>query len=240
MSSLTITNIPAIMRSHRFDNGARLMEIWFSRPPAIAPAYGSPETSTIRMDGWALTFSRAKQVYDQLMKDKIWANAPAQKEIAAMLRRKGLLIPGPGSRSFGNLNNSVQLQDADYINQRTVGFGISDLDDMSAALGNFSFRVLVSGSVTATTTTGASEYRVTITEVGVYIRDSYDFNGDQFLGFWDDSDNSISMINPLSGVAAYNSDFRDWRKNNGMGGDFIVFSDIKRTVLATPDTFIIK
>lgn len=231
--SLTLTNIPAIMRAHSWGNGARLMDLWFSRPAAIAPAYGLPDTATLRMDSWVLTFSRARQVYDQLMRERIWVNAAAQAEITTMLRRKGLLMPG--SRSFGDLSRPVQLQDADYINYRVVSFGLSDLDDMSAALGNFAFRVVVSGSVAAAS--GGSGYQVTITEVGVYIRDSFDFNGDQFLGYWDDSDNAVSMMNPLSGTAVSNSDFRDWRLRNGRGGDFLVFSDIKRTTLATPDTF---
>lgn len=212
------------------------MDIWFSRPLAIAPAYGLPETATIRMDSWVLTFPRARQIYDQLMRERIWANAAAQREITAMLRRKGFLMPA--SRSFGNLTQPVQVQDADYINYRVVDFGLFDLDDMSAALGNFAFRVLVSGSVTAASR--VSGYQITITEVGVYIRDSYDFNGDQFLGYWDDSDNSVSMINPLSGTGVSNSDFRAWRSRNGRGGDFLVFSDIKRTILMTPDTFIIR
>jgi hypothetical protein len=233
--SLTLTNIPSIMRSHRWWNGARLLDIWFSQPSAIAPAYGAPETATIRMDSWVLTFRRAKQVYDQLMKQRIWVNANARREIAAMLRRKGLLLPA--SRSFGNLSLPVDSQDTDYINYRVVSFALSDLDDMTAALGNFTFRVLVAGTITAASS--GSGYQVTITEVGVYVRDSFDFNGSQFLGYWDDSDNSVSMMNPLSGTGVSNSDFRDWRSANGRGGDFIVYSDLKRTVLASPDTFTI-
>jgi hypothetical protein len=89
--AITLTNIPGIMRSKGWANGARLLEIWFSRPSAIAPRYGQPDTSTIRMDTWALTFQRARQVYDQLIRERIWANPPAQREIASMLRRKGLI-----------------------------------------------------------------------------------------------------------------------------------------------------
>ncbi len=80
-------------------------------------------------------------------------------------------------------------------------------------------------------------FQVSITEIGIYIRDSFDFNGDQFLGFWDDSDNSVSMLNFLSGTSVSNEDFRDWRTQNRRGGDFLVFSDLKRIVLSTPDTF---
>lgn len=236
--SLTITNIPAIMRSKKWFNGASLLDIWFSRPPAIAPKYGLSVTTTILMDHWVLTFPRARQVYDGLMRERIWANPAAQREIAEMLRRKGFLIPET-SQSFGNLAQPVQLQDNDYINYRIVNFGLLDLDDMSAALGNFAFRVVVAGGVTAAGS-GRSEYQVTITEVGVYIRDSFDFNGEQFLGYWDDSDNSVSMINPLSGTGVSNSDFRDWRSKNGKGGDFLVFSDIKRTTLNPPDTFVVR
>jgi hypothetical protein len=70
-----ITKIPGIMRNKSWRNGARLMETWFSRPRATAPAYGAPETATIRMDTWVLAFPRARQVYDQLVRERVWANA---------------------------------------------------------------------------------------------------------------------------------------------------------------------
>ncbi|MBI4584791.1 MAG: hypothetical protein HY717_12315 [Planctomycetes bacterium] len=233
--SLTLTNIPRIMRSKGWGNGARLMDIWFSRPSAVAPAYGLPDTATIKMDRWALTFARARSVYDQLIRDRIWVNSAAQAEIAKMLRRKGLPASGSAPRSFGNLSQPVELQDPDYINQRIVSFGLSDLDDMSAALGNFAFRVVVAGSVAAVS--GGRGFAVTISEIGVYIRDSFDFNGSQFLGFWDDSTNSVSMVNPLSGTAVSNDDFRAWRRSTSRGGDFLVFSDMKRTSRSPADSF---
>jgi hypothetical protein len=250
--SLALTNIPAIMRHHNWRNAARLMEIWFSRPSAVAPAYSAADTRTIRIDAWALTFSRARQVYDQIIREKIWFNAAGQREIGAMLRRQGALT-GTG-RSFGNLSRPVQAQDRDYINQRVVDFGLGDLDDMSASLGRFTFRVLVAGRTTAVRgSSGAggtrpptmnlpavprsATFQVSIAEVGIYIRDSFDFNGDQFLGFWDDSDNSVSMLNFLSGTSVSNEDFRNWRARHGRGGDFLVFSDIKCIALGSPDTF---
>lgn len=94
------SNIPRIMRSKGWNNGARLLEIWFSHPSVIPPAYGLPDTNTIDLDRWALIFSRARQVYDRLIREQIWANPPAQTEIASMLRRKGLLTGG--GQSFGN------------------------------------------------------------------------------------------------------------------------------------------
>jgi hypothetical protein len=150
-----------------------------------------------------------------------------------MLRRRGLLARS-GS-SFGNLTRPAPDLDPDYINFRTVDFGVSDLDDMTAALGNFAFRVVVAGEVEPLT--GRGGHRVTIRQVGVYVRDSFDFNGDQFLGYWDDSDNSVSMMNPFSGTGVSNADFRAWRTANSRGGDFLVFSDVKLTSLTSPSSF---
>lgn len=230
-----ITSIPKIMRHHRWDNGARLMDLWFSRASAVAPSYGSPDTQTIRMNSWVLTFPRAKAVYDQIMRERIWANTAAQRQIAVMLRRNGLLRSQLQSLEFGNLATSISILDKDYVNQRVVNFGLSDMDDMTAALGNFAFRVVVSGGITPKP--GSSRYIVTISEVGVYLRDSYDFNGTQFLGFWDDKKNSVSMLNPIAGFPVTNDDFRSWRINIGKGGDFLIFSDLLRIKLTTPDSF---
>lgn len=230
-----ITAIPKIMRHRAWGNGARLMEIWFSRASAIHPSYGPPDLHTIRMSSWVLTFHRARAVYDQIMRERIWANSAAQREIAAMLRKRGLLSTAPQSRPFGNLTASVPTLDTDYVNQRIVSFNLSDLDDMAAALGNFAFRIVVAGGVAPIPK--SSRFKVTISEVGVYIRDSYDFDGSQFLGFWDDKDNSVSMTNPLSGTPVSNDDFRSWRTKTGKGGDFLVFSDLLRTRLPNPDSF---
>jgi hypothetical protein len=168
------------------------------------------------------------------MKERIWANEPARREIAAMLRRKGLL--GGGRQAFGALDDPVPRQDPDRVNYRKVEFAASDLDDLAMALGNFTLNVAVAGLVEPAGPPG--RHRVTITAVGVYVRDSYDFEGDQPLGFWDDSDNSVSTWNPLAGTYVSNASFRDWRSTTGMGGDFRVFSDVKVTRLDKPDVFV--
>ncbi|MEM9588053.1 MAG: DUF6402 family protein, partial [Planctomycetota bacterium] len=107
--------------------------------------------------------------------------------------------------------------------------------DMVAAMGNFNFRVLVAGVVAPATSGGG--HVVTIDEVGIYLRDSFDFEGSQHLGFWDDSDNSVSAINFLSGTRVTNKSFRDWRTANQRGGDFLVYSDLRRIPLTRPDSF---
>ncbi|MEM6473703.1 MAG: DUF6402 family protein [Planctomycetota bacterium] len=258
--SLTLTNIPGIMRHHGWNKAATLMDRWFAGPAIETPRYNTPDQTTITMN-WALDFDRARGTYNRLIQNRIWANPAAQNEIASMLRRKNLLQSA--TVRFGNFAGSVATLDADYINQRSMSGGSGarsgqyigayfgahysgyypgysgyypggGMDDMLAALGNFNFRVLVAGEVTPASGGG---YDVTIQEIGVYLRDSYSFEGDQPLGFWDDSDNSVSAINFFSGTYVSNASFRDWRAANARGGDFLIYSDLRRTVLARPDVF---
>lgn len=229
---MNIKNIPRIMRANRMPIGAKLMDGWFMRPTATAPKYGTVDTTTVTMN-WALGFLRAKAVYDGIVNGKVWVNNAAQRVIEKKLKEKGLL--GPMPQNFGDLSKSPPLLDAEQINQRAVGMsGMTEsLDDMDAALGNFVFQVVAAGTVSPK----GSGHLVEIKEVGVYIRDSYDFNGDQYLGCWDESDDTVSR-NPLAfGDTVDNSDFRDWRTANGMGGDYMIYSDLTRIPRPTPDSF---
>jgi hypothetical protein len=238
-------------------NGARLLETWFSRARSVAPNYTAPETTTIKMDSWVLTFKRANNVYDEILQGRIWSNPPARAEVAKMLRRKNLL--GSAPQPFGRLGDPVPLQDPDYINERPVG-DYTKFDDMTAALGYFNLRVVVAGTVGPAPSAGAPgpgaagppRYEVRITEVGVYVRDSFDFEGDQYLGCWSDNPDAFSPLMPPSPGGEFgmsfqpplftpigNRDFRAWRDKTSRGGDFLVFSDLKRITLTPPDTFVI-
>jgi uncharacterized protein DUF6402 len=259
-----VTKIPLIMRSKGWVNGARMLEIWFSRPRSAYPAYTTPDTTTIRMDSFVLTFPRARKLFDKMVSERIWSNRLAKAQIETMLRNKGLLAGG--QRSFGNFNASVALLDKDYINHRAVG-GLLDFDDLRAALGDFDLRVLVSGVVgplpppppkpqpdagaaPAAAPAAPPGFKVEIREVGIYVRDSFDFEGFQYLGAWSDDPMDFSpMPGPVSEIdvfidapnytPVFNLSFRKWRERTGRGGDFLIFSDIKRVPLQPPDTFVI-
>lgn len=240
--SLTLTNIPKIMDSKGWNNGAKLMRTWFSRSPSVCPSYGPADTSTIKMDAWVLKFPKAKVVYDKLVSEEIWANPAAQAQLEKRLQAKGFFDERSNfckSTKFGGLGLPFELQEVSYVNSRPVKFAaIDDLDDMFAALANFNFRVVISAEIAPLPKTGSifDDYRVTIDEVGIYVADSYDFEGDQELGFWDDASSSAGK-SPISGTRVTNESFRDWRTANGKGGDFLVFSDIKRIRLSRPETF---
>jgi hypothetical protein len=120
-------------------------------------------------------------------------------------------------------------------------------------LGAFTFRVVVAGTVRPADRRKPGDgddvgHQVSINDVGIYIRDSYDFEGDQFLGYWDtgstylrpwgavDSPQAakrmkygkVSLSYFQGGERIENADFRKWRMQTGKGGDFLVFSNLKR------------
>ena len=252
-----LSNVPHVMRSINWPNSARFLDRWFSLPRAVSPSYSSPDT-TLRIS-WVPGFARARRVYDDLIRDRIWSNSAGQGAVGNMLRRKGLLTQR--EQVFGRLFDPVPQQDRDYVNQRPAG-GYSSFDDLTGTLGAFNFRVVVAGTVkphpdAAGTrarpgqSRAGSGFLVRITEVGVYVRDSFDFEGDQYLGCWSDAPHAFLPImppTPSHGVVftqpvcmpVGNRDFRVWRDRHGRGGDFLVFSDLQRVVLPKPDEFTIS
>jgi hypothetical protein len=246
MSDLDITKIPSIMRKNKWDNGARLMENWFTSDPGNSPLTGTPSTNIITMK-WVKSFSRAKVVYGQLMREKIWINEAAKKEIIKLVRRKGLLTKK--KMGIGLPKLPINISDKDYIQFRKVGGGwdmaTGDMDDLRASLANFVFRIIIVGEVSPILnekkfTTG--KYQVRVDEIGIYIKDSYDFNDapgkDQTLGNWDIDDSSVGRTFLNGGENIYNSDFREWRKKNNKGGDFFVYSDVEYIKLTTNNVFV--
>jgi hypothetical protein len=210
-----LTEIPHEMEWMGWTQASELLETWFERPPATAPNYSTPVTDAVKMD-WVLQFARAKLVYDQIIKDRIWSNSASIVRMAAILKQQVRVAGQP----WGDLSKSVTDIDKEWINARPVVDGLA-FDALAGALGAFVFQVAISGRLVSI---GGGEFQVSIEEVGIYVKDSFDFNGDQFLGFWGYRDDPIN-----------NFDFRQWRAENHAGGDFRVFSDVKRTTLSPPE-----
>ena len=229
--AINLRDLPKIMRANKWNVGADLMEHWFSLPAATAPPFTNRQDTIVTMK-WVLSFKRAREVFDKLVRERVWANDAAQKEIRSMLVRNRLFL-SPGA-TFGVFQSTQPIIHANAVNFRSVNQDLFDgLDDLAAALANFNFHVQIGGEVEAAP--GAAKTTVKIMFVGIYVRDQYDFNGDQHLGFWDPKTNRVSAANPFAGEAVTNKDFRLWRSANKMGGDFEVFSDVQVLPLARPD-----
>lgn len=219
-----LTAIPEEMRFNGWDEGAQVLETWFERPPATEPNYSAPVTDLLKMS-WILRFPRAKEVYDNIIKERIWTNDPSKSRMVTLL--KGVPIPPEGlTMPFGNLNAPVPVVDQKWLNSRPVSNGLN-IDALTAAVGAFNFNIAVAGKITSKPFMRGMTMRmvsVSIEEVGIYAKDSVDFEGQQFLGWWGYRDTDY-----------YNSDFREWRIENHRGGDFLDYSDMRKIKLTTPD-----
>lgn len=151
------------------------------------------------------------------------------------------------------MNQSAkQLDDTCQVNFLTFGRFGDPMDDFYGAMGEATLKVAVSGLVTPQPN---GKTVITIDELGFYLRDAYDFNDDSFvsqpLGFWGFKgverfhlgrdvlmDEQWVYDEADSARASYylvqNAHFRKWRAHHGLGGDFMVLSDVHRVRLPFP------
>ena len=221
---VSVTDIPRIMRVNSWNSGAALMDHWFA-------GSGAADKTTIKMDTWTLTYVRAIEVYEKIFSEKSYINDKAKKEIVKLAKRHGAYhSPGP----FGAVRGDAEILDSDSIQFRAVGSLSDPMDDMYAALGKFTFKVIVKGR---TENAGTNLRCFKIEQVGIYVKDSYDFTGDQNLGYWNSATN-YGGRNPFYGDNVRNGDFNRYKASTGKGFDFKVYSDIKVTTLNAEEQFL--
>lgn len=145
--------------------------------------------------------------------------------------------------------SAIQLDESTQFNLRTVSTSkwdqaTDDLDDVYGAMGGFAIKLAATKISTVVQKGGQST--IFIDEVGMYLRDTYDFNnkgGDQFLGYWNYDGVLSSKAASLAGVAlsaktlywlggkyfrVTNNSYNEWREKCGKGGDFLIFSTVRK------------
>ena len=136
---------------------------------------------------------------------------------------------------------NTQEIEASYVNRVDCGSALDPLDGLKAALGRWNFFIHVEGKVEVLTQPSGwgrylehfyKDYRVSITRVGVHVRDSFDFEGWQPLGCWNAKKKEVGSVFCDGGTSVDNDSFRDWRTVNGRGGDFQLYSDLVITPLS--------
>lgn len=239
----TPEHIPYIMRAKGWRNGARLLDRWFEGDASTDKAAVSPEYVKI---SWVLSFERARLALEKVLAAKVWTSAAAQQVIAGRLAEWGCLrswrVHFGDFQKSGPALHADHVQYAFYTDYRDFSQP-STWDDLLAALGNFAFYFVVGGSVEPENRHNLGSYRVTITRIGVYIRDDFDFEGDQFLGIWALPDYAgvdacPAPLPPVLGCYTTNETFRQWRDEFKKGGDYHVYSDLK--IIRTNDSFVIR
>jgi hypothetical protein len=142
--------------------------------------------------------------------------------------------------------SAIQLEEISQFNLIRIGASTwekatDDLDDVYGALGSFIIKMAATKFRTISIDQGYPA--IQILEIGLYVRDTYDFlntGPDQLLGYW----SKRGVIRP--GPADYyrrpdyidrndtryfkvtNDSFNSYRKKHDKGGDFLVFSTVKR------------
>lgn len=249
--TLNLIEIPGIMQKTGRLVGAALMNKWFSKTSYTMPedvkALRIPfknipaqaiETNIISMK-WVLNFTRTHGAYNELKdiisRRNIVSLGKSKERLFDLLRQHNKLLKVETSFGGSHLNTSQIFQTAS-LNFRSIGTKLSDqmmdpTDDLYCALGAFTMHLTASGKVKPVNN-GPTTHEIHIDKFGFFIKDTYDFNGIQPLGFWNQEGVSKG---PASGYWYIdNSSFSDWRKKHNKGGDFFVFSDILWQPLRSP------
>jgi len=254
-----IDMIPSAMRKMGWEVAPKLMEHWFE----ISPAYsfdgkskydllnGDARTldpqrindDIVKMD-WAM---RYEQVASGIIALKNTWNSNKAREV---LKRR-LIQRGYSSKKFDTIgmSNDTKLLDATaQVNFIRIGSKKDTVNDWYGAIGNANLKVCIRGAVSYID----GEFIVNVDALGFYLKDTYDFLDDDFLGLdmpellgvWGKSrilnktETLVYMSSYTQGffgflarkfsgfVPVFNGDFRQWREKHNSGGDFIVFSEV--------------
>lgn len=253
----TIRDIPAVMRAKSWTVGAQLMDRWFARRAAKMTdadkrgdtCWYDVETKLVTMT-WAQGFPRVMEQQRHLL--RAWNTSRARQLLEYRIRSWPGFSRQPISFRFGNLfSTTANIDRTCQINRDIIESNyISDpIDDFYVALGDATMKLAVSGVVARGP---RGRMRITIDQVGTYIRDTYDFTDSpwfsQPLGQWRASGVTRSEILapaiPISSSEAKddinqyysvsNASFDQYRARYKQGGDFVILSDVVRTRLTRP------
>lgn len=252
-----LEDIPGIEVRRGWENGARLLSRWFAGPALQSnESEGNPDLSTpvenidigfILSEGRSeRALRRLQRTYELLQFNRRNINSNSE----AILKSNRLLnaLNNKITKKFNSTSlNSIDLSELpsdsiatpEFHQSQQVGFesvgAFLPGDDLSAALGNFALYAAPIG----TAIRQGNQINVNINSIAVYVRDSFDFNGEQFgesvlrvvggpLGCWKLPDGFSQVGRLREGFTCVgNREFRDFRSQFNRGEDFQVYSTIR-------------
>ncbi len=268
--------ISALLMRKWFAGPARAMTLDEKKgkiPPEQYPA-ALVDTTSVTLE-WVLGFARVKKLYDNFFSYNFsgaykFDSPKARLELLKSIKRANLFTNQ--NETFGDLSKPPIWQhkrwqfnyfkvDVDPDDRFFVYMG--ELDDLFGALAGFGVYVAAAGTVTPITKeVGAGKerkvlltgYEVTIPQVLVYARDTYDFIGDQYLGHWSKTGPKVEAdyftadkferLKPSDYQLYYedgeikfpvgNWNFNDYRARHKKGGDLLIFTNGRKLRLNRP------
>lgn len=252
---LKLREIPGVMRKMGWDTSAALMERWFNAPAFVCTKevidnyYHNPlsiepehfDDQIVKMD-WYLKYPGMLEKVQELLRTTITSNSKKllmKRLTEANIKKDGGILCPANPESARELNAVCQIQ------RKFIETPLLEMSDIHGALGDYSLQLAVIG-VLRVPASGNAYFEVQ--KIGVYIKDVFEFNEFfQPLGVWSKEkcynmdeligDSYAAMYPPYNYVPpkeisepafqVFNSDFRAWRDKYKMGGDFIIYSDVK-------------
>jgi hypothetical protein len=232
------------------------MELWFSLPTremnraekiCEVPANRQPEeytNTTIFTWSWLEQFERVIRAQTLLLENLLSPNA--FDEIVKIATNKvGKLENKNYSINLEFSGDAVELHSTSQFQK--IEYPLSPRDDLYGSLGNFMICAAITKCSVHNLGVDHLQPEVTVHEIGMYMKDTYDFIGDQYLGHWCDEGLKISTSGGIQNLrkkeeydeadefdsngdpieAFGNSDFNRFRAENQRGGDLLLFSDVK-------------
>lgn len=272
-----IQDVPKAMRKVGMPMAAKLQERWFAGQENYSRssqdlqheidqngARYTPamvDSTTITM-AWVLSFDRAKKAFDELIGERLTTPGALDALRTALTPyKKHRDIFGWPTANFDLLafhrmfqfqfigaNASWSERIGEFIARTVTARGVPD--DLTGALGAFNFYAAVRYAYF-----DHPKPEAVVTDVSVYVRDPYEFSGDQYLGHWSPSHVAVVPAHQLAGGTGWldypvldgdihgkdsvlypvkNSDYRDWRARHGQGGDFMIYTDRLHVKLPRP------
>lgn len=253
--------LPQVMRSVLgWSVSADVMQLWLSLPArqftnnekigTTKPRDVPPQNINTELITWTWLngFELVQQAEAKLMASLGTPNARRELEKLVPGKLKAQ-IKQAGQTSIEIRNNPqspIDLHSDWQFQFAEAGYRVGKMDDLYGALGNFMLAAAVTKARLTMLRPGVA--RLSITEVGLYVRDTFEFNGQQYLGHWSELGLGIQPLATLGhnnkrGPSEWrqlgwhsclgwlkpvnNSDFRTFRAHTGRGGDLLLFSDVK-------------
>lgn len=274
-----IQDVPKAMRKVGMPMAAKLQERWFAGQENYSRSapdlrneidqngkrYASAmvDSTTVTMD-WVLSFARAKEAFQELVQNS--ARTPRALDVLAdklrpYKQRSNLWTQQEVSTDALEFHRKFQFQlqqvnatwgqrIAEFLARSTTAGGVPD--DLTGALGSFNFYAAV--AFAQFEPMGAHTEAI-VTHIAVYVRDSYEFSDDQYLGHWSPSHVAVVPAHQIAAGNGWldypvvqgsihdkdsvlypvtNKDYRDWRQRHRQGGDFMIQTDRLSVKLESP------
>ena len=222
-------DVPKTMRAKGWVTGALLLEYWLNGHAKIMPEdvangkisakkYGAYSTNIVSME-WVQSFPRARAAITQLKSILNTQNAKSEIKNIIIKNFKNSNI---SEKTILHIDNSlldvIDLHESWQFQRYRQGSIFETPDALTAALGRFNIMAAIRKA-------DLKNGVVKVLEIGVYIRDVFDFSGGQRLGCWTDTDVYRLGVTPFC-TSLTNNSFNDYRVKTGKGMDFLVFTDI--------------